>query len=47
MIINFMEEFCVIEKKMNQYIKEMGEEYKKQRGNKRKLQKFETLEEEI
>lgn len=36
-----------IERKMNQHIKEMGEEYKKQRGNKRKLQKFETLEEEI
>ena len=30
---------------MNQHIKEMGEEYKKQRGNKRKLQKFETPEE--
>ena len=32
---------------MNQHIKEMGEEYKKQRGNKGDYNKIETLEEEI
>ena len=32
---------------MNQHIKEMGEEYKKQRGNKGDERKIETLEEEI
>ena len=32
---------------MNQHIKEMGIEYKKQRGNRGDSNKIETLEEEI